>query len=168
MGRNFLQMLSAKQVEISSCKLAFHISCKIVTSFCWLIYLTLKVPITTAADDTFCDIFLNFRKKYGMIFHENCLPTDNSREISCLIFYFWKSSKIWNYRLLQIIGGALGVKSLRVNTSHASGVFCRLLKIFSNSLDQISIDRTSQRPEVTKLFSCPTQQSTKIQLHHKN
>ena len=27
--------------------------------------------------------------------------------------YFWKSSKIWNYRLLQIIGGALRVNSLK-------------------------------------------------------
>ena len=44
-----------------------------------------------------------------MIFHENCLPADDSHEISCLICYFWKSSKIWNCRLLQIIGGALWV-----------------------------------------------------------
>ena len=42
-----------------------------------------------------------------MIFHENCLPADDSHEISCLICYFWKTSKIWNCRLLQIIGGAL-------------------------------------------------------------
>ena len=45
-----------------------------------------------------------------MIFHENCLPADDSHEISCLISYFWKSSKIKNCRLLQIIGGALWVK----------------------------------------------------------
>ena len=34
-------------------------------------YLTLKAPITTAADDNFCDVFSNFRKKKGtcMIFH---------------------------------------------------------------------------------------------------
>ena len=38
-----------------------------------------------------------------MIYHENCLPADNSHEISCLICYFWKSGKIWNCRLLQII-----------------------------------------------------------------
>ena len=44
-----------------------------------------------------------------MIFHENRLPADDSHEISCLICYFWKSSKIWNCRLLQIIGGALWV-----------------------------------------------------------
>ena len=45
-----------------------------------------------------------------MIFHENCLPADNSHEISWLICYFWKSSAIWDCRLLQIIGGALRVK----------------------------------------------------------
>ena len=39
-----------------------------------------------------------------MIFHENRLPADDSHEISCLICYFLKSSKIWNCRLLQIIG----------------------------------------------------------------
>ena len=65
----------------------------------------------TAADDKFCDIFPNFQKnKVIMIFHENRLPADDSHEISCLISYFWKSSKIWNYRLLQIIGGTLWVK----------------------------------------------------------
>ena len=42
-----------------------------------------------------------------MIFRENRLPADDSHEISCLICYFWKSSKIFNCRLLQIIGGAL-------------------------------------------------------------
>ena len=45
-----------------------------------------------------------------MIFHENRLPADDSHEISCLIGYFWKGGKIWNCRLLQIIGGALWVK----------------------------------------------------------
>ena len=51
--------------------------------------LTLKAPIKTAADnDTFCDIFPNFRKEQGMIFHENRLPADDSHEISCLICYF--------------------------------------------------------------------------------
>ena len=39
----------------------------------------------TAADDKFCDIFPNFQQKKGTIFHENCLPADNSHEISCLI-----------------------------------------------------------------------------------
>ena len=55
---------------------------------CRVGYLTLKAPNTTAAEDKFCDIFSNFRKKYGMIFHENRLPADDSHEISCLICYF--------------------------------------------------------------------------------
>ena len=53
-----------------------------------IIALTLKAPITTAADDKFCVIFSNFRKKYGMILHENRLPADDSHEISYLICYF--------------------------------------------------------------------------------
>ena len=44
-----------------------------------------------------------------MILHENRLPEDDSHEISCLICYFWKSGKIFNCRLLQIIGGAIWV-----------------------------------------------------------
>ena len=56
--------------------------------------LTLKAPITIAADDKFCDIFPNFRKKYGMMFHENRLPADDFQEISFLICYFLKSGKI--------------------------------------------------------------------------
>ena len=50
--------------------------------------LTLKAPITTAADDKLCDTFPNFREKYVMLFHEKCMPADNSHEISCLICYF--------------------------------------------------------------------------------
>ena len=42
-----------------------------------------------------------------MIFHENHLLADNSHQISCLICCFWKSSKIWNGQLLQIVGDAL-------------------------------------------------------------
>ena len=42
-----------------------------------------------------------------MVIHENHLPADDSHEISCLICYFGKSSKILNCRLLQIIDGAL-------------------------------------------------------------
>ena len=53
--------------------------------------LILKAPITTAADDKFCDIFPNFRQNQGMILHENRLPADDSHEISCLIGYFLKS-----------------------------------------------------------------------------
>ena len=35
---------------------------------------------------------------------------DDSDEISNLICYFWKSSKIWNCHLLKIVGGALRAK----------------------------------------------------------
>ena len=45
-----------------------------------------------------------------MILHENRLPADDSHEISCLKSYFWKSRKIWNCRLLQIIGGPIWFK----------------------------------------------------------
>ena len=48
--------------------------------------LTLKVPITTAADNKFCNIFPNFLKKSGLIFHENRLPADDSHEICLIIF----------------------------------------------------------------------------------
>ena len=50
--------------------------------------LALKAPITTAADNKFCDIFPDFRKKSGMIYHENRLPGHDSHEISFLICYF--------------------------------------------------------------------------------
>ena len=63
-------------------------------SLIWI--LTLKAPTTTATDDKFCDIF------------PCLLPADDSHEI-WLICYFWKSSKIYNCRLLQIIGDALWV-----------------------------------------------------------
>ena len=46
--------------------------------------MTNKAPIKTAADNNFCDIFLNFQKK-GTIFHENSLPADDSDETSYLI-----------------------------------------------------------------------------------
>ena len=42
-------------------------------------FLTLKAPITTAADDKFCNVFPNFQK-----IHENCLPADDSHETSWL------------------------------------------------------------------------------------
>ena len=52
------------------------------------LFLTLKAPMTTAADNKFCEIILNFEKEKGMIFNENCLPADNSHEISCLFGLF--------------------------------------------------------------------------------
>ena len=73
---------------VKQTKLIKHKSHKILLPTCDdLKNLTLKAPITTAADDKFCEIFPNFQKK-GMIFHENCLPADNSHEISCFICYF--------------------------------------------------------------------------------
>ena len=54
--------------------------------------LTLKAPITTAADDILCDIFLNFQMKLGMIFHKNHLPADDSHEYHAL-FIFEKATK---------------------------------------------------------------------------
>ena len=70
------------------------------TLITWIrVTLTLKTPITTAADDKFWDIFPNFRQKYGMTIHENRLPAE-----SCLICYFEKKrqnfelSSAANYR----------------------------------------------------------------------
>ena len=45
------------------------------------LYLTLKAPITTAADDEFCDIFSKMR-------YENRLLADDSHEIAYLFGYF--------------------------------------------------------------------------------
>ena len=53
-----------------------------------------------------------------MIFHENRLPADDSHEISCPNFFFRKSGKILNCRLLQIIGGALRV----INDTYSQGL----------------------------------------------
>ena len=49
--------------------------------------LTLKAPITTAADDKFCDIFPSFQQKEGMIFHENRLLLEDFHKLSCLMCY---------------------------------------------------------------------------------
>ena len=35
--------------------------------------LTFKALIGTAAGHKFCDLFLDFRDKWGLILHENCL-----------------------------------------------------------------------------------------------
>ena len=66
-------------------------------------HLTLKAPITTAADK-FLDLS-QFCKK-DMIFHENHLQADDSHEISCLIRYLKKRQNL-NCGLLQNIDGAL-------------------------------------------------------------
>ena len=62
-----------------------------------------------------------------MILHENRLPADDSHEISCLICYFGKSSKIINCRLLQIIGGPLRAKPNFVFVSLAGATEASML-----------------------------------------
>ena len=49
-----------------------------------------------------------------MIFHENCLPADNSHDISihALFVVFEKETKLGSCHLLQNIGGALRVNYL--------------------------------------------------------
>ena len=65
----------------------YHLLCILLTNqTCTSSALILKAPIMTAADDKFCDIFLNFRKIEGMIFHENRLPAEDSHEICHLLF----------------------------------------------------------------------------------
>ena len=59
-----------------------------------------------------------------MIFHENRLPSDDFHEISCLICYFWNSGKIWNCRLLKIVGGALRVNTYPTSRLHLSSSAC--------------------------------------------
>ena len=48
----------------------------------------------TAADDKFCNIFLNFRKIEGMIFHENRLPADDSHEIMPYLLFLKKRQNL--------------------------------------------------------------------------
>ena len=62
-----------------------------------------------------------------MIFHENRLPADDSHEISCLII-LEKVAKIWNCRLMQIIGGALQVKYILLAKS-----FPQILQLFGQN-----------------------------------
>ena len=57
-----------------------------------------------------------------MIHHENRLPADDYLEISCLICYFSNNSKIWNCRLLQIIGGALRVDGIWQQWSRSENI----------------------------------------------
>ena len=57
-----------------------------------------------------------------MIVHEKRLLAHDSHGIPCLICYFWKSSKIWNCRLLQIIGGALWVNNISKWADHENSV----------------------------------------------
>ena len=63
------------------------------------------------------------------------MPADNSHEISCLIYYSWKSSKIGTCRLLQIIGGALWVN--KDQGAYGNSVFdCKLSTFFCGTMFQ--------------------------------
>ena len=73
-------------------------------------------------------------------------------KISCLICYFWKSGKIWNCCLLQIIGGPLRVKIW--NACH------RLLISFLSDSCKVSVDL----PSLPSYMSCQLSSScTQIQ-----
>ena len=74
---------------------------------CWW---TLKAPITPAADDKFWDILPNFWKKRYDILWESSAGRWLSWNIMPYLL-FLKKEQIWNCRLLQIIGGALWVKT---------------------------------------------------------
>ena len=73
-----------------------------------------------------------------MIFHENCLPADNSHEISCLICCFEKAAKFEIVDgLLQIIGGALRVKYrtvLQPTKFHGTITSVELFSSLSNAM----------------------------------
>ena len=71
--------------------------------------LTLKAPITTAADNKFCNIFLNFQKnKVWFFLRIVCQQTILVKYQA--LFVIFESGKIWNCHLLQIKGGTLWVK----------------------------------------------------------
>ena len=75
----------------------------------------------------FAATFLIFEKK---IRYDISWELSASRQFSWkarLICYFWKSSNIWNCRLLQIVGGALLV-------NHFSGVALLLFKLHTEQL----------------------------------
>ena len=73
----------------------------------WSAYLTLKVTITTAADDIL--IFLNFSKKISH--NTSCDLADDSHELSRLVFFETKQTKKkLECRLLRISLGTLKIK----------------------------------------------------------
>ena len=74
--------------------------------------LSLKAPITTAADDKFCDIFPNFLKNKVLYFMRIVCHQTVLMKYYSLFVNFEKSSKFFNCCLLQIIGGALRVNPL--------------------------------------------------------
>ena len=82
--------------------------------------LTLKAPITTAADDIHKDLyfFIVFQRKLDLIFHVNPLPSRGfTRNIKS---YFLQKIKVKKYSVvitvLQILFGALRVKTVLQST----------------------------------------------------
>ena len=78
---------------------------------------TLKAPITTAADDILKYFFLFFQRKQVLIFHVNRLL--GRRFTWNIDFFLWKNKKIKiKCCLLQILLGALRVKSLECHIQY--------------------------------------------------
>ena len=69
--------------------------------------LTLKVPITTEADDKFCNIFPNFRKNKEWYFMRIVCQQTILMKYHAYFVIFEKAARFENCRLLQIIGGSL-------------------------------------------------------------
>ena len=76
------------------------------------IKLTLKAPITTATADKSCNIFPNFQKNKVWYFMRIVCQQTILTKYHALFVIFEKKRKIWNCRLLKIIGGALWVTIL--------------------------------------------------------
>ena len=77
------------------------------TQIAVVVWLQCKEPIRNAADGIFCNIFpFSERIRYASWqFSWNIMP----------YLFFLKSGKIWNSRLVQIIGGAYGLSSYLVS-----------------------------------------------------
>ena len=80
-----------------------------------------------------------------MIFHENCLPADNSHEISCLMSYFLKSSNVcWLFWQLTLF-------SKHYQSVKQFGFFGPDLG--PNSLQRLSVDNKSRHETlITKQY----------------
>ena len=87
-----------------------------------------------------------------MILHENRLPADDSHEISFLICYFWKSVKIRNCHLLQIIGGALRVDILQVTKVmiHPWSSFQKLPSDWQKKIEHYCVNSKKYSPKFSK------------------
>ena len=80
--------------------------------------LTLKAPITTAADDKFCNNCPNFLKK---IRNDTSCRRFSGNIIPYLLF---EKAEILNCRLLQIIGDTLRVKILTLLLPFTPNIIC--------------------------------------------